>query len=186
MHLNLNVQATNNMISLLRTFHHTQSKKRAHGQSQRGEGLRVGSGGGLERGKWWWENGDNCTWTTIKRKKKKKSQSSFNGLRALILPILLPFWPVLLLLFPLFTSSRHNTSLLLFRLTKHTCAFALLFTLPEMRSPRYLHGRLFQVFAQTSSSQQGFPKILAMGWMLSPKKLICWNLNPQGPGMWLY
>ena len=29
--------------------------------NQRGVGLRVGGWGGWGRGKWWWENGDNCT-----------------------------------------------------------------------------------------------------------------------------
>ena len=26
----------------------------------------MGGGCGWGRGKWWWENGDNCPWTTIK------------------------------------------------------------------------------------------------------------------------
>ena len=35
--------------------------QRTHGQSQRRGGLRVGGGDGCGWGKWWEENGDNCT-----------------------------------------------------------------------------------------------------------------------------
>ena len=38
---------------------------RTHGQSQKGEGWRVGGGG-----KWSWKNGDNCIEATIKKDKK--------------------------------------------------------------------------------------------------------------------
>ena len=38
---------------------------------QREEGLRVGDAGRWGGGKWWWENGDNCTCTTIKKKENK-------------------------------------------------------------------------------------------------------------------
>ena len=55
-----------------------------HGQSQRVEGLKVEGGGRWSRGKWWQENGDNCTPTTIKKKhlksQEKKNLSFFSSI----------------------------------------------------------------------------------------------------------